>query len=106
MIRPQPWSANKTTEKAVDYLFNPAGVIRLFDQEALNVALAGRWSELDPEWNVSRFWTRPERRVLRPDILSHAKIVHFLSEDKPWLPERDSLHPWLRRQYDAHAVIQ
>jgi lipopolysaccharide biosynthesis glycosyltransferase len=56
------------------------------DQEALNVALAGDWLELPAEWNLGQFW--PDAPVGHPlglEIVPQAKIVHFITEFKPWL---------------------
>lgn len=80
------WRARDVGATAIGYLGDSARRVTLYDQEALNVALAGRWLELPPCWNVSRYWYKPERRVApHADILAEARIHHFLSEDKPWL---------------------
>jgi lipopolysaccharide biosynthesis glycosyltransferase len=79
------WQELDVGATAIGYLRDPARRVTLYDQEALNVALAGSWLELPPCWNVSRYWYKPERRVApHADILARARIHHFLSEDKPW----------------------
>ena len=96
------WNHAGIKQKAIAYLKRDDLSIALFDQEALNVALAGHWHRLDPEWNVSRYWMREERRIGRPNILRDARIVHFLSEDKPW-SSPDAVHPWLLERYRDYA---
>jgi lipopolysaccharide biosynthesis glycosyltransferase len=45
---------------------------------------------------------REERRAVRPDILDNARIIHFLSAEKPWsTPE--AVHPWLLEKYERFA---
>lgn len=80
------WSSLNIGGEALAYLRRGDLSITLFDQEALNVAVAGRWMPLAPIWNTSRYWYKPQRRQ-GPNrfILEEAKILHFLSEDKPWL---------------------
>jgi lipopolysaccharide biosynthesis glycosyltransferase len=79
------WRALDVGANAIGYLGDPARRVTLYDQEALNVALAGSWLELPPYWNVSRYWYKPERRgAPHADVLAQARIHHFLSEDKPW----------------------
>jgi UDP-D-galactose:(glucosyl)LPS alpha-1,3-D-galactosyltransferase len=97
------WNSESIKNKALSYLRRTDIKITLFDQEALNVALAGRWQQLDPEWNVSRYWTQESRRAARPNILREARIVHFLSEDKPW-SSPETTHPWLLERYEEFAV--
>lgn len=102
LIRPRAWQEAGIAERAAAYLRRKDVRITLFDQEALNIALAGRWRELAPEWNVSRFWMKPERRDKRPSILDEAKLVHFLSQAKPWSAPQD-VHPWLLACYRRFA---
>lgn len=87
------WEHLRISATALEYLERSDVPINLFDQEALNVALAGNWLELPVAWNVSRYWYKPHRRVPPNDaILEEARVLHFLSEDKPWL-ERSGVPP-------------
>jgi lipopolysaccharide biosynthesis glycosyltransferase len=99
------WNAASVKQQAIAYLTREDRRIALFDQEALNVALVGRWQRLEPEWNVSRYWMREARRIGRPNILCEARIVHFLSEEKPWSTP-DAVHPWLLERYREYAGPQ
>jgi len=96
------WNRAGVKQEAISYLKRDDLRFALFDQEALNVGLAGHWHRLDPEWNVSRYWLREARRIDRPDILRDARIVHFLSREKPW-SSPDAVHPWLRAHYQEYA---
>jgi lipopolysaccharide biosynthesis glycosyltransferase len=79
------WRALDVSATAISYLEDPVRRITLYDQEALNVALAGNWLELPPYWNVSRYWYKSQRRVgQHANVLASARIHHFLSDDKPW----------------------
>jgi lipopolysaccharide biosynthesis glycosyltransferase len=67
------------------------------DQDGLNAAVAGRFRELHPSWNVSRYWDREERRRgVFADLAAEARILHFLGPDKPW--HADSEVPAWRRE--------
>jgi lipopolysaccharide biosynthesis glycosyltransferase len=64
-----------------------------FDQDALNLAFAGRWLALHPRWNAQNSfwsWTPEARRVLGDSLLDEAMadpaIVHFEGPSvcKPW----------------------
>jgi lipopolysaccharide biosynthesis glycosyltransferase len=81
------WRSEGIAQEVIEYLRSHSDVVRWWDQDGLNAVLAGRWAELDPAWNVTRYWDKPERRRGRhSDLLQRVRILHFLSEDKPWLP--------------------
>jgi UDP-D-galactose:(glucosyl)LPS alpha-1,3-D-galactosyltransferase len=76
--------------------------LRLWDQDALNVAAADRWYRLPDRWNSAPFsaltrtpWIRyrAERLVPLADLIAaedQAVITHYVSPSKPWkglLPE-------------------
>lgn len=87
LINVPVWNSLNIRAQAFAYLETPGRSTRLFDQEALNYAINGRWLELDPVWNVTRFWYRSERRKGGFErILEEARILHFLAESKPWIP--------------------
>jgi lipopolysaccharide biosynthesis glycosyltransferase len=65
------------------------------DQDALNYFFWDRWCELDPIWNVQRFWTRAEMAV-GPERPS---LVHFVGYEKPWMP--GAWHPWSWIYWDS-----
>lgn len=103
LIDVQRWNKAGVMDQAVDYLRRLDLRITLFDQEALNVALVNRWQTLIPEWNVSRYWMRVERRANRPRILEDARIVHFLSTEKPWL-DPAGVDSWLLKKFKEYSI--
>jgi lipopolysaccharide biosynthesis glycosyltransferase len=85
------WRHNRIGEQATRYLAE-ADEINLFDQDALNAVLCGRWRPLDTVWNVTSYWRKEHRRTGRyQTILDDARIRHFAGSGKPWdldpLPE-------------------
>lgn len=71
------------------------------DQDALNVALQGRWTELDRRWNLQTpdavgnglawaLWTEQVEAAL-----ADPAMIHYTERDKPWHP--DSRHPFAQR---------
>jgi lipopolysaccharide biosynthesis glycosyltransferase len=81
------WREENITLKVIRYLTSQTEFVRWHDQDALNAVLAGRWRELDRVWNVTPYWDRPEHRLgSNVDILQRVRILHFLSDAKPWLP--------------------
>lgn len=93
------WRSERIEERALDYLRSEhlgGGA----DQEALNVALAGRWKRLAPVWNQQTpmlsndygahlVFTAAEIDEARRD----PAVVHFQTRPKPW--HRGCDHPWL-----------
>jgi len=87
LIDIERWNQLRIKDLAIEYLRAGGRAVQLYDQEALNFAVAGNWAELPVVWNVTRYWYRAERRVGQyRHVLEEARILHFLSEDKPWLP--------------------
>lgn len=78
------WNEANVKGRALEYLRRKDVRITLFDQEALNVVLASRWHCLPREWNVSKYWVSAGPDAWR-DLVRRAKIVHFLSAEKPWV---------------------
>jgi lipopolysaccharide biosynthesis glycosyltransferase len=86
------WRAEAVGERAVAYLAAHANAVNLFDQEALNVALAGRWQRTSYRWNLiasvagrSFLATNPDQRGDYEASLREPCIVHFAGTLKPWL---------------------
>jgi lipopolysaccharide biosynthesis glycosyltransferase len=93
------WRSLRVFERASDYLRQAGGAVEYVDQDALNVAFCGSWTELSPEWNVGRFWYRPERRSgCFEDISDRARILHYTTEYKPWLMPNSVPH-WARAPF-------
>jgi lipopolysaccharide biosynthesis glycosyltransferase len=97
VVDTQAWTAADTTSRIIDLM--ASGDIHGSDQQALNVALAGQWAELDPMWNQQTPLLDDRRggHLLYDDeTIDRARndpaIVHFLDQPKPW--HVDSVHPW------------
>lgn len=102
LIDLERWRDLDVGRQALDYLASPLANGTLADQEALNVVLAGSWSELHPRWNqqtplLDR--NRGVEAVYPDDVIEEARlhpaIVHFLSRPKPW--QTGCTHPAAER---------
>ena len=83
--------------RAFEVVAGHAAQLRLWDQDALNVAAAGRWHRLPTRWNTAPLsaltrtpWIRYRAEHLVPlaDLIAaeaQAAIVHYVSPSKPWL---------------------
>jgi len=112
MINARLWRQDYITRHAVNYLQQYRSTISHPDQDALNAVLSGRVREVDLAWNVQigaiRFFDRlgwPEDRAIlkrrRAQLLSEAKIVHFIGACKPW---RDGLFVPYTKEYRKTIV--
>ncbi|MCO5321153.1 MAG: glycosyltransferase family 8 protein [Microthrixaceae bacterium] len=81
------------------------------DQEALNVALSGRWEALTPTWNQQTpllsdhhgahlIFSEGEIDEARSD----PAIVHFQTRPKPW--HRGCTHPWRQDWLECAANVE
>ncbi|HEX9801363.1 MAG TPA: glycosyltransferase family 8 protein [Thermoanaerobaculia bacterium] len=77
------WRRNGVAARAFDYLARHRRRVTFWDQEALNYALAGRWSPLDRRWNVNPTLARLFDATGGRDD-DEAWIVHFSGQLKPW----------------------
>jgi len=74
------WRAARVADSALNYLRAHWKSVAFWDQEGLNVALAGQWMELAPRWN--RNVSVPGDRALGA---VDGSILHFAGRLKPWL---------------------
>jgi lipopolysaccharide biosynthesis glycosyltransferase len=76
------WREEKITERALEYLKrNPNSPYS--DQDALNVACDGFWTPLPEQWNFQNHYGRDIARMLESE---RPRIVHFVTNSKPWIP--------------------
>lgn len=73
------WRAERVEERALDYLRRHGADVYFWDQEGLNVALAGRWQPLPASWNAT-----PDPGHRQAIAGGDARIVHFSGNLKPW----------------------
>jgi lipopolysaccharide biosynthesis glycosyltransferase len=86
LIDVDAWRAERVAERAMDYLKRHHRSVTFWDQEGLNVALAGRWMVLESRWNHNA--SIPARRA----AAELPSIAHFAGGLKPWrYPTRDQL---------------
>ncbi len=71
---------------------------KFYEQDALNVSLAGRWGAISPDWNrqfsidlLGDWRCSPYSEIDFERALTAPKIVHFCTETKPW--QRVCDHP-------------
>jgi lipopolysaccharide biosynthesis glycosyltransferase len=99
MINARLWRQDCITRQAVNYLQQYRSMISHPDQDALNAVLSGKLTEADLAWNVQigailffdRLGWPADRAILKrrkAELLSEAKLVHFIGGCKPW---RDGL---------------
>lgn len=77
------WRAEDWGTRVRDYLVKHCDNIMLFDQEALNAVIRGRFTRIDGRWNAIEY-RRAGDITTPPDRMEHAYIVHFLGDTKPW----------------------
>lgn len=75
------WRAQRVTAMALDYLKRRWKSVVFWDQEGLNVALAGKWMALAEKWNCNV--SLPSKRG-GAGSSSSAAILHFAGMLKPW----------------------
>lgn len=81
VVDARAWRAAEVTQVALAYLEDPSHGCRYMDQDALNLALQGRWHRLPSRWGYSRT-SRVESRW--GGSLDGLRVLHFLGVDKPW----------------------
>ncbi|MGH8540023.1 MAG: glycosyltransferase family 8 protein [Stenotrophobium sp.] len=98
------------TERALEIARTKSEILKLPDQEVLNLVTKGRWKKLHPKWNaISYLWLDPQAAAgiyskLEYSIAAHSPaIVHFEGTPavKPW--HFRSIHP-LREIYRQMRV--
>jgi lipopolysaccharide biosynthesis glycosyltransferase len=86
------WRRQEVRQRSLEYIRTYAESVYFWDQEALNAVLAGRWGELDPQWNRHPTLDHLVGRHLDPDLgrgaaspaSSDHGILHFSGSRKPW----------------------
>jgi len=107
VIDAQEWMRRELTQRCVAQLERFPSTLRFYDQDALNLVVAGDWTSIDMRWNVSTALLGTNAEVLvvvAPDELDRARldpgIVHFTGKN-PWDPA--SNHPWKERWLEVAA---
>ena len=97
------WRNEDIGGKTIRYLRSRKRHIALYDQEALNAILLGRWGALDPRWNViasiagREFQRSPHLSAeVSRGTVENPWILHFAGDWKPWTL------PYGRHPYDLY----
>jgi lipopolysaccharide biosynthesis glycosyltransferase len=111
MINTKVWREERIGPRAMELIRASAPPLRWLDQDALNMLSAGRWTELDPRWNV--FTISDQLGASEPDRVAaghsmadqvrlerDAFILHFAGSQKPWHEDYPRTPNWERyRQF-------
>ncbi len=91
VINMERWRDDKIFSQAIDYFKKNKSYVRFHDQDILNALLAGKWSEVDPRWNVTpgiyeyACWEEsPFTEDVYTQLINEPYIIHFAAGDKPW----------------------
>ncbi|WP_246091724.1 glycosyltransferase family 8 protein [Aliirhizobium smilacinae] len=76
----EKWRSERISERALEYL-DHFPTTEYADQDALNFVCDGRWKELQQTWN---FQFDPSQVIARTLREQNLKIVHFVTNVKPW----------------------
>ncbi len=93
VIDVESWRIERIGSKSLQVAVSHKDVLLFHDQDALNIALAGRWKALHPIWNFHELpqlmqpWeVHSYARQERKSIFFSPNVIHFVSREKPWSP--------------------
>jgi lipopolysaccharide biosynthesis glycosyltransferase len=89
------WREEQVAEHVFDYTRRFGDTVHLGDQDGLNAVLWNRWKPIDLAWNVQvgalnyllslqPLEDSKELLVRGDELLAHPRILHFVSNHKPW----------------------
>ena len=78
------WKRERVRERALEYLHAHGDEVYFWDQEALNVAAAGRWGALDARWNLNASVPIAGRDMRLFASATAPWVVHYTGQLKPW----------------------
>jgi lipopolysaccharide biosynthesis glycosyltransferase len=82
LVDVESWRDNDIAGRALTHILENGKRVFFYDQEALNVALAGKWTKLNDRWNYSANAQHAKNQSPEHDSPS---IVHFSGGLKPWV---------------------
>lgn len=84
------WRSERVSAMLLEEAARSPELLFIADQNLTNVCLRGRIGELDPRWNKQFVYRKIREGEWKMPFMEHAwdppRIVHFVSEEKPWLP--------------------
>ncbi len=90
LINLAAWRQTQVSEQAIQFLQDHPNKIEFWDQDALNVVLAGEWLPLHPRWNQQTIHFEPHKHCFPLDgqvleeCLMQPAIIHYTAKFKPW----------------------
>lgn len=83
------WRRDDVADRVIAHIHQLHHAVHFWDQEGLNVVLAGKWGRLDPRWNHlvtyrDRAAARRSTGGLESVEAGRAWILHFAGNYKPW----------------------
>lgn len=89
------WRQTEVRRQVLEYLREYRDRVYFWDQEGLNVALAGKWGELDARWNLNASVPRAGLSAGNGNGVLGTRgpwIVHYAGNLKPWrYPSRSAV---------------
>lgn len=101
MVDRRRWEAERVSERVLAVIAEKRESLRYWDQDAINLVFAGRWTRLDPRWNQQHYFPfiQPAALGFEPAAMKRALddpfIVHFTGGSKPW--HAKDRHPFRAR---------
>jgi lipopolysaccharide biosynthesis glycosyltransferase len=84
------WREEKISEMLMEKARLHPELMFIADQNLVNLYLYGRIGELSPRWNKQFVYRKIREGEWKMPYCVHAwdppHIIHFVSEEKPWLP--------------------
>lgn len=92
------WRQNNVSAKAINYIKQNPDKILLWDQDALNAVLYGKWKEIDPKFNLQTIMLtlEIEGSLIYKKYLADPYIIHYTGSSKPW--QYSCKHPY-KKEY-------
>ena len=81
VINLRRWRSDNLPLRAISYLREAGDEVLWYDQEALNAAMGGEWTEVDPRWN---YMMQFQGRCADRDTAAAPFLVHYTGATKPW----------------------
>lgn len=103
MIDRRRWQTGQVTDRVLAVVAEKRESLRYWDQDAINLALAGRWTPLEPSWNQQHYFPKITHEALGCEpgawqrALERPRLVHFTGSSKPWHPK--NRHPFRARYH-------
>ena len=105
LINCKKWREERLCERLFEYVAQNSDILKLHDQDTLNLVFRGKIKELGARWNLlcsliladfemkcAKIRVICSPAMLRsPEELDSAKIIHFASDVKPWSGR--AIHP-------------